>query len=347
MMSNILEMNRAQLTAWMCSKGQPSYRADQLWQWLWNKGMTDFAGMANLPKPLRNELAAGFDLKLPKITKTLSSQDGTLKFLLRLADGQEIETVLIPNKGHLTQCLSSQVGCAMGCTFCSTGQMGLTRNMTFAEIAGQVLVAREYLIETQQPRQIRNLVFMGMGEPLLNWDNLSQALEIFTAQDGLDFSPRRITVSSIGLAQGLERLKQDRRASLAISLHAPDQSLRELIMPKPAKLLPLDALLGYLRSFPLAPRQRITIEYLLLGGINDQRGQAVSLVRALNGIRCKVNLIPFNPGPGLRYQAPEPNQVLRFEDTLRSKGLTVTVRKSKGQDISAACGQLKTRQKGP
>jgi 23S rRNA (adenine2503-C2)-methyltransferase len=228
----------------------------------------------------------------------------------------------------------------MACTFCRTGQMGLTRNLTHGEILGQILVARHYLASIGAALKLRNLVFMGMGEPLLNYDNLLSALESLHHPQGLDFSCRRVTVSTVGIVPGILEFGRAGLGSLAVSLHAPDQELREKIMPKAAKALPLPRLMEVLKQFPLKARENITFEYVLLGGVNDSPEQARDLVRLLSHVKGKVNLIAFNESPGLPYQAPSPERVEIFQKILWDKGLTVTLRKSKGRDIFAACGQL-------
>jgi len=276
---------------------------------------------------------------VPQVHEVQTSSDGTVKFLLALEDNQRIESVLIPEKDHVTLCLSSQAGCSLECTFCATGRMGLARNLNLAEILGQILVARDHLQDAGADLPLRNLVFMGMGEPLLNWTNVRRALESLHLPQGLDFSKRRITVSTVGLPRVLAELGACGLASLAVSLHAPTQELRARIMPKAARF-PLDALLRDLENYPLQPTQKITIEYVLLGGINDGPEQARELVRVLNKVKAKVNLIPFHPSPGLPYEAPDMGRVLAFEALLKAKGLPATLRKSKGQDIVAACGQL-------
>ncbi|GAB6060378.1 23S rRNA (adenine(2503)-C(2))-methyltransferase RlmN [Desulfonatronum parangueonense] len=320
--------------------GEAPFRAQQIWQWLWQKRVRDFALMSNVSKDLRSRLAEDAVIVWPDVDQVQHSRDGTTKFLLTLRDGQRIETVLIPEKTHYTLCLSSQVGCSLGCTFCATGRMGLLRNLTMGEILAQVLVAQEHVAGLDTELSLRNLVFMGMGEPLLNRVNLRRALESLHHPLGLDFSKRRITVSTVGLPGGLRELGSWGLASLAVSLHAPTQELRSRIMPKAARF-PLDDLISELSYYPLQPRQKITIEYVLLGEVNDSLGHARDLVRLLNKVKAKINLIAFHPGPGLPYTAPDPNRVLDFENFLKSKGLPATLRKSKGQDISAACGQLR------
>ncbi len=241
-----------------------------------------------------------------------------------------------------TQCLSSQVGCAMGCTFCSTGAMGFRRNMSMGEILGQILVARDYLGDTRpQWPVLRNLVFMGMGEPLLNYANLERALLALNENGGLNFSPRRITVSTCGVRRGLRELGESGLAFLAISLHAPTQELRRRIMPG-AAAWPLDELLEALNGYPLKTRERVTFEYLLLGGVNDGPEQARQLVRVVRSVRkSKINLIVYNETPGSPYREPSEKRVLAFESILRDAGITAVIRKSKGRDIAAACGQLR------
>lgn len=336
---NLLDLTLPELEAFCRDLGEPPFRARQIWQWLWQKQVRDFAAMSNISKDLQQRLGATARITRPEAARTAVSSDGTVKFLLALEDGLHVESVLIPEKDHFTQCLSSQVGCSLGCTFCATGRMGLARNLGLAEILGQILVAQEYLTAGGAGLRLRNLVFMGMGEPLLNWSTVRRALESLHQPQGLNFSKRRITVSTVGLPGVLHELGASSLASLAVSLHAPSQDLRARLMPKAARY-PLSALIHDLETYPLQPRQKITIEYVLLGGINDNPSQARDLVRVLNRVKAKVNLIPFHPSPGLPYAAPDMDRVLAFEALLKSKGLPATLRKSKGQDIAAACGQL-------
>ncbi|SDB44661.1 23S rRNA m(2)A-2503 methyltransferase [Desulfonatronum thiosulfatophilum] len=340
MKPDLLEYTLPELEEFIAELGEAPFRAQQIWQWLWQKRVRDFALMSNVSKELRSRLAEAAVIVWPEVDQVQRSRDGTTKFLLALRDGQRIESVLIPEKTHYTLCLSSQVGCSLGCTFCATGRMGLLRNLTMGEILGQVLVAQEHVAGLDTHLSLRNLVFMGMGEPLLNRVNLRRALESLHHPLGLDFSKRRITVSTVGLPGGLSELGSWGLASLAVSLHAPSQELRSQIMPKAARFL-LDDLISELSDYPLQPRQKITIEYVLLGGVNDSLNHARDLVRLLNKVKAKINLIAFHPGPGLPYKAPDLNRVLDFENFLKAKGLPATLRKSKGQDISAACGQLR------
>jgi 23S rRNA (adenine2503-C2)-methyltransferase len=340
----LLELNRFELKDAIASWGQPAYRAEQIWQWVWQKGCRDFEAMTNVGKDLRRCLHQSFSLERPPLAALVESQDGTLKGLLQLHDGKQVEWVLIPDKDHFTLCLSTQVGCSLGCSFCSTGQMGLERNLTAGEILAQALTAREVLSASQSSWPLRNIVFMGMGEPLLNWAQVEKSLHNLRDSMAFGFSHRRVTVSTVGVPRTLETFARSRLASLAVSLHAPTQELRQEIMPKAAAMLPLPELMDRLRKLPLKPRQRITIEYILLGGVNDGLEQAKELNRVLSSIKCKINLIGFNPAPELPYEQPDPQRVLEFERFLWTKGQTVTLRKSKGQDIQAACGQLRSSQ---
>lgn len=347
-MQNILELTLPELTQWVTGTLQlPKYRASQIWQWVWQRMARSFDDMTSISKPVRERLGELAVITWPEVDKIQKSQDGTTKFLLRLGDGERIETVLIPaesREGNVrwTQCLSTQVGCPMGCTFCSTGSMGFTRNMSMGEILGQILVARDYLGDTRpQWPVLRNLVFMGMGEPLLNFSNLERSLRALNEDGGLNFSPRRITVSTCGIKKGLEELGESGLAFLAVSLHAPTQELREKIMPGAARW-PLEELLATLNSYPLKTRERITFEYLLLGGVNDNPEQARQLVHLVRSVRkSKINLIVYNASAGSPYRAPEQRSILAFEKILWDAGITAVIRKSKGGDIDAACGQLK------
>ncbi len=337
---NLLDLTHAQLEDFVTSGlGLPRFRADQVWQWLWQKDAQDFEAMTNLSKELRAELAAKAAVVWPTVEVVRTSRDGTVKFLLGLADGERIETVLIPGaRGRYTQCLSTQVGCAMGCTFCSTATLGFTRNLTHGEILGQVLVGRAHLAANEL-EPLRNLVFMGMGEPLLNLDTVLAALESLQSDTGLNMSWRRSTVSTVGFPDKLKVLGESGLALPAISLHAPTQELRARIMPKAAKVH-LDELMAALDAFPMRPRERITYEYLLLKGVNDSLDHAKQLADLLANRRCKVNLIAYNPSRNMPYDAPDPDQVERFEKYLWDRGMTATIRRSMGQDIEAACGQL-------
>jgi 23S rRNA (adenine2503-C2)-methyltransferase len=309
--------------------------------------------MTNVAAGTRRRLAECACIRLPVIAAEQTSRDGTRKFLLRLDDGQTVETVLIPGEERagllrLTQCLSCQVGCTMACTFCTTGQMGFVRNMTAGEMLGQILAVRRAVGDTRPDRPlVRNLVFMGMGEPLLNLEAMLRALNVLHDARGLNFSARRITVSTCGLPHGLRELGESGKAFLAVSLHAPDQALRARIMPKAARW-PLEDLIATLAAYPLKTRERITLEYLLLGGVNDRPEHARALARIVGRVRAKLNLIVYNPpnpdAPSAGgYAAPTPEALDAFQRVLWDKRITAIVRKSRGQDIAAACGQLRSR----
>ena len=338
---NLIDLSFHELEALLAAMGEAPYRARQIWQWLWQKGCRDIAAFSDVAKSLRAALAERAGVRWPETVRVQTSSDGTAKFLLRLGDGEAVETVLIPEKDHYTQCLSTQAGCALGCTFCATGKMGFRRNLSPGEILGQILVARQWLWDRNAALSLRNLVFMGMGEPLLNYDNLLQALEALHHPQGLDFSSRRITLSTAGIVKNLAEFGATGLGSLAVSLHAPTQELRQRIMPV-ARTVPLDELMAALKRYPLKPRERLTFEYLLLDGVNDSPAEARELVRLLSHVKAKVNLIAYNPVPGIPYGAPDPGRVAAFQDVLRQKGLTATLRKSKGADIAAACGQLRS-----
>jgi len=347
-MVNLLNLSYPELEAFMKDTlGEPRFRAAQVWQWIWQRGVTDFDAMTNVSLAARERLAETARITLPEIVTEQVSSDGTRKFLLRLEDGHTVETVLIPGEERaglmrLTQCLSCQVGCAMACTFCSTGDMGFVRNMTAGEILGQILVAKKAINDDRLDRpMIRNLVFMGMGEPLLNLAEVLRSLSMLNHEKGLHFSPRRITVSTCGLPKGLQELGESGEAFLAVSLHAPTQELRRQIMPK-AAAWPLDELVEALAAYPLKTREHITLEYLLLGGVNDQPEHARALAKIVSRIKAKLNLIAYNPSEGQPYAAPSPETVLAFQKILWDKRITAILRKSKGQDIKAACGQLRT-----
>lgn len=345
---NLLSFTRPELRRWFQEElGQPPFRADQVWQWIWRKQARDFECMSNVSKSLRNILTEIACIRLPRVAASETGADGTRKLLLELSDGAAIETVLIPAPNRVgeirwSQCLSTQVGCPMQCAFCATGQMGFRRNLELAEIVGQVLLGREALGDCGADQPIlRNLVFMGMGEPLLNLDTLLRALESLNDGQGANFSPRRITVSTCGIENGLQRLGESGLAWLAVSLHAANQELRARLMPKAASWK-LDALLENLEKYPLKTRERITFEYLLLGGVNDSISHARELARVLSRIKAKINLIRYNPVPGLPFESPSEESVAAFQKFLCAKNITAILRKSRGADIAAACGQLAT-----
>jgi 23S rRNA (adenine2503-C2)-methyltransferase len=319
------------------ARGIERFHARQLYRWIYRRGITDFERMTDLSRTLRSRLAAEFIVSTPQIVSDEQSIDGTRKFVLELADRRRIESVFIPDTPSMTFCISTQVGCAMSCGFCLTGKMGLVRNLTAGEIAGQVrvLAAATGLLDFPF-----NIVLMGMGEPLHNYDNTMTALRILHSEHGLAVSPRRVTLSTVGIVPGLERLAREPvMPNLAVSLHATTDEQRTALVP-PNKKYPLADILEACRRFPLKKRSRITFEYVMLAGVNDTTDDARRLVRLLSGIKAKVNLIPLNPAPGIPYERPSDTRVDRFAQILADRHITVSVRKSRGQDIRAACGQL-------
>lgn len=325
-----------ELEEWVESIGERRFRARQLFRHLYARGVRSWDECSDLSKAFRAQLEYGARLDALSVVGKQEASDGTTKYLLRLRDGHHIESVLIPNSPHYTLCISSQVGCALGCKFCLTGTLGFKRNLDAAEIVDQVCRIQA---EAGSDKRIRNLVFMGMGEPLANYDAVVRAMSIMIDQNGLAFSHRRITLSTAGLVPQLYRLGKDSPVNLAISLHAPDDALRSRLMPINVKY-PLASLTAACREYPLPPRKRITFEYILIDGVNDDPKQARSLVRLLDGIKAKINLIPLNPHPDSGYRAPSEERILAFQEVLQKAQLTAMIRKSRGGEISAACGQL-------
>lgn len=324
-----------ELEAFLAGQGKERYRAQQLFKWLYQNDVATFAEMFNLSKAFRRELeeSAFVSRFEPEVVEVAT--DGTRKYLFRLEDGNSIESVLIPDEDRNTLCISSQVGCAMACEFCLTGTFRLTRNLTCAEIVNQVCAVK-------QDAEIRNIVFMGMGEPLANLDNVIRALKILTCPDGLQFSTRRVTVSTAGLVPEMALLGDSVTVNLAVSLNATTDELRDRLMPINRKY-PLRDLMTACKNFPLPARRMITFEYVMLGGVNDSVDDAKRLVRLISNIPAKVNLIPFNEHEGCSFRKPDQDTIDRFHKFLLDKHITVITRASRGADISAACGQLKGR----
>ncbi len=334
---DLAEFDRPSLEAELAARGVPRFHARQIFRWIYRHGVVGPEAMTDLPKDLRAVLARDFILTTPVIDARERSEDGTEKFLLRLADGRAIESVFIPDTPAQTLCVSTQVGCAMACAFCLTGKMGLVRNLTAGEIAGQVRVLTRALDLADRKF---NIVLMGMGEPLHNYDETMKALAMLGDEHGLGVSPRRVTLSTVGLPPALERLaREPRMPNLAISLHAPTDEQRGALVPINRKYGIADVLAAC-RRFPLARRARITFEYVLLAGVNDAPEDARRLARLLAGIKAKVNLIPLNAAAGIPFERPSDEVVDRFARILADHHLLVSVRKSRGRDIRAACGQL-------
>ncbi len=319
--------------------GGSRYRGRQLATWLYRKGVVSLDAMSDLPREFRAALAERAEATLPAVERVTPSQDGSRKVVFKLADGHLVSAVMMPDADRITLCLSTQVGCGYACAFCLTGTMGLERNLTAAEIVGQVMAANALLTDGQR---VTHLVFMGMGEPLANFAALVTAIRILTdAKLGIGYSPRRITVSTVGLVSGIDRLgRENLKVNLAISLHAATDEVRGRLMPV-NKSWNLAALMDAVRRYPLAPRQRVFFEYVLLDGVNDSVADAERLARLLRGIRGKVNLIPFNDWEGAGFRRPPLARILAFQSALLDAGITTTVRWSKAEDIGAACGQLR------
>lgn len=331
---DLLDLSPDELTDYVSSLGEEKYRASQIARWIYKTGAKSFDEMTDLPKALRLTLEDRAQISSITADKVLLSSDGTRKYLFRLNDGSRVETVLIPDCGRYTLCISSQVGCRMGCTFCLTGTVGRIRNLKTSEIINQLLFVRSDITET-----ITNIVFMGMGEPLDNFDNTVRALKILTHQAFIGMSPRRITVSTSGLVPMIEKLGREAPVNLSISLNAPNDELRSKIMPVNKKY-PLRELLDAGRRYPFPRGKRLTFEYVLLQGVNDSPTHARELARLLSGVDCMINLIPFNEATPLPYKTPDAKSVATFQQILISSGLRTLIRKSKGRDILGACGQL-------
>jgi 23S rRNA (adenine2503-C2)-methyltransferase len=340
-------LDERQVGAWLSDCGESGYRAAQILRWVHRRGARSFDAMSDVSQALRHRLADAFGFAQLGEPEVVEARDTTRKLLFRIGDASAgrpalVESVLIPDlartpgsRPRLTLCVSSQAGCAMGCGFCATAQLGLVRNLSSAEIVGQVRVA----MAIAAPAAVTNVVFMGMGEPLANYDAVVCALRILSSEWGFGISPRRITVSTVGLAPRIAPFIEETKVNLAVSLHATTDAQRERLVPV-AKRWPLAELLAACHAVPLARRRRITFEYVMLAGENDADGDAERLVRLLHGLRAKVNLIPFNPFPGTSYTTSPRPQIERFRDHLRRHGVSATVRESRGDDIQAACGQL-------
>jgi 23S rRNA (adenine2503-C2)-methyltransferase len=336
---NLLGLLPAELETLAVESGHSRFRGRQLAVWMYRKGVADLEAMTDLPTELRAALGARATVAAPSIERVTPSRDGSCKLVLRLHDGALVSAVLMPDDERLTLCLSTQVGCGFACAFCLTGTMGLERNLTAGDIVGQLLVANSLASPGQR---VTHMVFMGMGEPLANLGAVVKAIRIFTdPRLGFGYSPRRITVSTVGLVTGIDRLGGERLGvNLAVSLHAASDEVRSRLMPV-NRSWNLEALMAAVRRYPLAPRQQVFFEYVLLDGVNDSLDDAARLARLLRGVPAKVNLIPFNDWDGSSFRRPPLPTILAFQGVLLKSGVTTTVRWSKGEDIGAACGQLR------
>ncbi|WP_448873299.1 23S rRNA (adenine(2503)-C(2))-methyltransferase RlmN [Desulfobulbus propionicus] len=336
--TDLKNLTQEKLVQFVESLGQPAFRGRQILAWIYRPGITEFEQMTDLAKEFRAILAKTAFMSRFDEVMVERSRDGAVKFAFRLVDGQIIESVMIPEEDRNTLCVSSQVGCAMGCRFCMTGTMGFRRNLSTAEIINQVCAVRDWALAHGQP-PLTNIVFMGMGEPLANFDNLLDAISILTEQRGLDFSNRRITVSTCGLVPQMRELGDRTDVNLAVSLHAANDAVRTSMMPI-NKRYPIAELIETCRTYRQKRRKRIMFEYTLLDGVNDADADAIQLAELLRPVPCKINLLAVNPAGDASVRSPSNERVLAFQKILRDQGYTVFIRTSRGEDISAACGQL-------
>ena len=344
---DLVGLTREELAAEMVAVGEKPFRAKQLWHWIYHQGVRDFSVMNTIAKPMQAKLAERFVIGRPGVTTEQTSTDGTRKWLFQWRDGQEVETVYIPDDDRGAVCISTQVGCTLSCRFCHTGTQKLVRNLGAAEIVGQFMAARDSYGEWPTPkgeegRRLSNIVVMGMGEPLYNYENTRDALNILMDHEGVALSRRRITLSTSGVVPMMDKCGEELGVNLAVSLHAVRDELRDEIVPLNRKY-PIAELMAACRRYPGASNaRRITFEYVMLRGVNDSEAEAHELVRLLHGLPAKVNLIPFNPWPGSPYQTSTPEAVRRFAAILNDAGYSSPIRRPRGRDILAACGQLKT-----
>ncbi|WP_058462727.1 23S rRNA (adenine(2503)-C(2))-methyltransferase RlmN [Legionella adelaidensis] len=339
---NLLNFNHDKMRQFVTELGEKPYRAQQLLQWIHQMGLNDFSQMSNLGKTLRERLSQVAEISLPEISSCQQSADGTHKWLMKLSCGNCIETVFIPESSRGTLCVSSQVGCGLNCSFCSTGKQGFNRNLTTAEIIGQVWLAVRSLSKKngEHDKKITNVVMMGMGEPLLNFENVVTAMDLMLDDFAYGLSKRRVTLSTSGIIPEMERLRERSPVSLAVSLHAPNDELRNELVPVNKKY-PLNQLMNLCKNyFKNEPKRVVTFEYVMLKGVNDQPQHAAELIKLLRGVPAKVNLIPFNPFPLTQYERSSQEAIDAFRDKLVAKGINTITRKTRGDDIDAACGQL-------
>ncbi|MBX9924241.1 MAG: 23S rRNA (adenine(2503)-C(2))-methyltransferase RlmN [Rhabdochlamydiaceae bacterium] len=335
------DLTLEQFIQWCQERGEKSFRAEQVWEWVYQKGVSDWALMTNLSKEFRSLLEQSFQLKSLRLdSQEISKDQQTVKFLWKLEDGKFVESVLILAPGRKTVCVSSQVGCPARCAFCASGKEGLMRNLTAVEIFEQV-----YQIQIEIQEKVSHIVFMGMGEPLENYDEVVKALKMLCDENRLHFSERKITVSTVGVVEGIHKLAQESfKVNLALSLHAPNQHVRKKIIPY-ARKYDLSLVLEAMRQYAATTKRDITYEYTLLAGINDHAEHAMELAKLVQGDPCTVNLIPYNPVDGINLERPEREQIEEFREILEAKGIVTTWRYTKGKDIAAACGQLALKKK--
>ncbi len=341
MQQNLLDLNAHALTGYLTQMGEKPFRAKQLLRWIYQAGESDFSAMTDIAAALREKLSQCANITVPDILKEEISDDGTRKWLLNVGTGNAVEAVYIPEESRGTLCISSQAGCALDCSFCSTGKQGFNRNLSVAEIIGQLWWANHRLGKNSEGNwAISNVVMMGMGEPLLNYSNTVSALRLMLDDQAYGLSRRRVTVSTSGIVPAMDRLREDCPVALAVSLHAPNDALRDRLVPINQKY-PLKELMSACRRYlERAPRDFVTFEYVMLDGVNDAVQQAHELVKLVADVPCKFNLIPFNPFPQASYKRSKPDSIARFKDVLMQADIITTTRKTRGDDIAAACGQL-------
>jgi 23S rRNA (adenine2503-C2)-methyltransferase len=340
-MQNLLDLDGDSLTAWFAAQGEKPFRARQVLRWIHRSGVADFDAMTDIAKSLREKLKATAVVQPPTVVSDKLSDDGTRKFLIDVGNGNAVETVFIPEDDRGTLCVSTQAGCALDCAFCSTGKQGFNRNLTVAEIIGQVWQANQALGAVHgDERVISNVVLMGMGEPLANFENSVAALKLMLDDNAYGLSRRRVTVSTSGLVPVMDRLREECPVALAVSLHAPNDRLRDELVPINQKYPLVELMAACRRYLEKAPRDFITFEYVMLDGINDSDAHARELLALVRTVPCKFNLIPFNPFPGSPFRRSPAERVRRFADILMQAGIVTTTRKTRGDDIDAACGQL-------
>ena len=346
MRENIYNSSFVELKSFFINIDEKAFRAEQLWNWLYVKGINELSGLNNISKNVINKINEQYYLSQFRVSNSLLSKDGTRKWLFKLEDGNEIETVYIPDKNRGTICISSQVGCSLSCSFCHTGTMKFLRNLSTSEILGQVMYVKNFLKDWKNKsdkKKITNIVFMGMGEPFLNYDNVIKSINVLTNQKGLAFSKRKVTLSTSGVVPRIIDFKEDSDVNLAISLHAAFDEIRDILVPINKKW-PIENLLKALKEYSKKRKhKRITFEYIMLEGINDSIKDAKELVKLIKPFKAKINLIPFNPWPGSNYKASSPDQIKVFKKLILEEGkLVATVRLPRGDDVLAACGQLKS-----
>lgn len=340
--TNLLGLSRPQMEVFFTERGEKAFRATQIMKWIHHRGVANIRAMTNLSQALRSRLLVEAEIAAPQLMAEHQSRDGTRKWALRLDDGNIIETVFIPDAGRGTLCVSSQAGCALNCSFCATARQGFNRNLTSAEIVAQLWFA-DHLLRSEDggDTRVSNVVLMGMGEPLLNFEHVTEAMRVMVDDNGYGLSKRKVTLSTAGLVPAIDRLRETVDVSLAVSLHAPDDRLRDQLVPLNRKY-PIQDLLAACRRYVAGKERKlsVTFEYVLIKGVNDTREQAQSLVRLLRGMACKVNIIPFNPFPGTQFQRPDSAVTHEFSEIVQRGGIFTMIRKTRGEDIDAACGQL-------